>query len=36
MELKEYRKRVHNYMTSMVFFERLYKYKLISKGQYEY
>ena len=23
-------------MTSMVFFERLYKDKLISKGQYEY
>ena len=36
MELKEYRKRVHYYMTSMVFFERLYKDKLISKGQYEY
>ena len=36
MELKEYRKRVHYYMTSMVFFERLYKNKLISKGQYEY
>ena len=33
MELKEYRKRVHYYMTSMVFFER---HKLISKGQYEY
>lgn len=36
MELKEYRKRVHYYMTSMVFFGRLYKDKLISKGQYEY
>lgn len=36
MELKEYRKRVHYYMTSMVFFERLYIDKLISKGQYEY
>lgn len=36
MELKEYRKRVHYYMMSMVFFERLYKDKLISKGQYEY
>lgn len=36
MELKEYRKRIHFYMTSMVFFEKLYDDKLISKGQYEY
>lgn len=36
MGLKEYRNRVHFYMTSMVFFEKLYKDKLISKGKYEY
>ena len=32
----DYRKRVHSYITSMVFFKRLYDEKFLSKEQYEY
>ncbi len=35
MELNEYRKNVHHYITSMVFFEKLLSEKIITKRQYE-
>ena len=36
MELKEYRKSVHFYITSMEFFKRLFDEKFLSKEEYEY